>query len=117
MNERKQLTPEELAAWQANFDAHIITPDEYEEIPETTDDWFARAKPHIGGREVSWEEWRESAIKHGWPISPEISIISFRVDTDVVEHFRAAGDGWQERMNAALRKAAGLPDTKVKRAS
>ncbi|MBN9079288.1 MAG: BrnA antitoxin family protein [Rhizobiales bacterium] len=29
-------------------------------------------------------------------------------DADVVERFRASGRGWQSRMNAALRKAAGL---------
>lgn len=34
--------------------------------------------------------------------------ISIRLDADVVAHFRATGDGWQSRINAALRKAAGL---------
>ena len=30
------------------------------------------------------------------------------IDTDVIEHFRKSGQGWQGRINAALRKAAGL---------
>jgi uncharacterized protein (DUF4415 family) len=34
--------------------------------------------------------------------------ISLRIDRDVLEHFQAEGPGWQERVNAALRKAAGL---------
>jgi uncharacterized protein (DUF4415 family) len=34
--------------------------------------------------------------------------ITLRLDAEVIEHFRAMGDGWQGRMNAALRKAAGL---------
>ena len=34
-------------------------------------------------------------------------LVSLRVDSDVLEHFQAGGPGWQERMNAALRKAAG----------
>jgi uncharacterized protein (DUF4415 family) len=34
--------------------------------------------------------------------------ITLRLDSDVVEEFRATGPGWQGRMNAALRKAAGL---------
>ena len=34
--------------------------------------------------------------------------VSLRLDRDVVEHFQEAGPGWQERINAALRKAAGL---------
>lgn len=31
--------------------------------------------------------------------------ISIRLDSDIVEHFRATGTGWQGRMNDALRKA------------
>ena len=34
--------------------------------------------------------------------------VSLRIDQDVLEHFRADGPGWQDRINAALRKAAGL---------
>jgi uncharacterized protein (DUF4415 family) len=36
--------------------------------------------------------------------------ISLRIDQDVLEHFQEGGPGWQDRMNAALRKAAGLAD-------
>ncbi len=35
-------------------------------------------------------------------------LVSLRIDRDVLEHFQAEGPGWQERVNAALRKAAGL---------
>ena len=35
-------------------------------------------------------------------------LVSLRIDKDVLEHFQADGPGWQERMNGALRKAAGL---------
>jgi uncharacterized protein (DUF4415 family) len=34
--------------------------------------------------------------------------VSLRIDRDVLEFFQADGPGWQERINAALRKAAGL---------
>ena len=34
--------------------------------------------------------------------------VTLRLDRDVLEHFRDAGAGWQERLNTALRKAAGL---------
>ena len=30
------------------------------------------------------------------------------IDADVIEHFRKSGQGWQKRVNEALRKAAGL---------
>jgi uncharacterized protein (DUF4415 family) len=33
--------------------------------------------------------------------------ISLRIDQDVLEYFREGGAGWQDRINAALRKAAG----------
>ena len=35
-------------------------------------------------------------------------LVSLRIDRDVLDHFQADGPGWQERMNAALRKAAGI---------
>jgi uncharacterized protein (DUF4415 family) len=33
--------------------------------------------------------------------------VTLRIDQDVLEHFRQGGPGWQDRINAALRKAAG----------
>jgi uncharacterized protein (DUF4415 family) len=33
--------------------------------------------------------------------------VTLRIDRDVLEYFQADGPGWQERINAALRKAAG----------
>jgi uncharacterized protein (DUF4415 family) len=34
-------------------------------------------------------------------------IVSLRIDRDVLDFFQEEGPGWQERINAALRKAAG----------
>jgi uncharacterized protein (DUF4415 family) len=33
--------------------------------------------------------------------------VSLRIDRDVLDFFQKDGPGWQERINAALRKAAG----------
>jgi uncharacterized protein (DUF4415 family) len=33
--------------------------------------------------------------------------VSLRIDRDVLDHFQDAGPGWQDRINDALRKAAG----------
>jgi len=33
--------------------------------------------------------------------------VTLRIDRDVLESFQADGPGWQDRINAALRKAAG----------
>jgi len=34
-------------------------------------------------------------------------LVSLRIDQDVLEHFQESGPGWQDRINDALRKAAG----------
>jgi uncharacterized protein (DUF4415 family) len=34
-------------------------------------------------------------------------MVSLRIDRDVLDVFQADGPGWQERINAALRRAAG----------
>jgi len=33
--------------------------------------------------------------------------VTLRIDQDVLEYFREGGPGWQDRINDALRKAAG----------
>lgn len=33
--------------------------------------------------------------------------VSLRIDRDVLDFFQEGGPGWQDRINAALRKAAG----------
>jgi uncharacterized protein (DUF4415 family) len=35
-------------------------------------------------------------------------MVSLRIDRDVLDHFQQDGPGWQDRINAALRKAAGM---------
>jgi uncharacterized protein (DUF4415 family) len=42
------------------------------------------------------------------PASARKRRVTIMLDPDVVEHFKAGGRGWHTRMNAALRKAAGL---------
>jgi len=34
-------------------------------------------------------------------------LVSLRIDQDVIAHFQEGGPGWQDRINDALRKAAG----------
>jgi uncharacterized protein (DUF4415 family) len=44
------------------------------------------------------------------PKSPALpgakEMVSLRIDRDVLDFFQEAGPGWQDRINAALRKAA-----------
>jgi uncharacterized protein (DUF4415 family) len=45
------------------------------------------------------------------PKTPSIpgakEMVSLRIDRDVLDFFQEDGPGWQDRINAALRKAAG----------
>ena len=72
-----------------------IDPDD---APELTDEWFEKATFRIG----------DTVIRRGRPPGSAKQEVSLRLDKDVLERFRADGPGWQSRMNAALRKAAGL---------
>jgi len=44
------------------------------------------------------------------PVTPPSGkeMVSLRLDRAVLEHFQDEGPGWQERINTALRAAAGL---------
>lgn len=55
------------------------------------------------------EKFAQAKVQRGRPVSktPKIST-TLRLDPDVLERFKADGPGWQGRINAALRRAAGL---------
>ena len=44
------------------------------------------------------------------PLAVTKQKVPLRLDPEVLAYFRATGDGWQTRINATLRKAAGLPE-------
>ena len=77
------------------IDAHVITPEEYEEIPELTDAFFAQADLHIAGK----------LIQRGRPKSKQRKVLlSIRYSPEVVNYFRTTGSGWQSRMDEALKE-------------
>ena len=78
--------------------------------PELTDEELARMRP---AREVMPPEFFEAVerarrARGRPPADNPKKQVTLRLDTDVLERFRAGGPGWQDRINAALRKAAGL---------
>ncbi len=83
-----------------------------EDAPILTKEFFERAEIRVGGKVVreATGTLTRSFDKPGRPPMGEEAKehISLRVDRDVVEFFRSGGAGWQTRMNAALKKAAGL---------
>ncbi len=59
----------------------------------------------------------KSATTKPVPPAPEIKrnaipvgreAVTLKIDNDVLAHFQDDGPGWQDRINAALRQAAGL---------
>ena len=91
MSERKRAMGSDLK----KVDAHEITPEEYEEIPELTKEWFARAEWRLGGKPLKRGRPKAAAPKQA---------INIRLSPDVLTHFRATGPGWQSRIDAALKK-------------
>lgn len=72
-------TPEEDAAIMRGIEQD---PDTY--IP--TDEEFAQMRPRGGRPKLA---------------NPKVSV-TIRYDADIIERFRASGEGWQTRMNDAL---------------
>jgi len=103
MTERKRAIKSDLK----KADAYVLGPKDYEEIPEVTEEDFARGQWHIGGVPVQRGRPKSKSPKRA---------VSVRLDADVLAHFRRTGAGWQSRINATLRKAAKLPAEKKKKA-
>lgn len=89
MNASKPASRRSLKSNLARVDAHKIKREEYDELPELTDDMLARATVNKGGR----------------PVSPNPrKLISLRLPASVIEKWKATGPGWQTRMAERLSK-------------
>jgi uncharacterized protein (DUF4415 family) len=76
--------------------------------PEWTEEDFARAKPIDEIPELAdLAAFLRAGGRIGLPekYSKAVTVL---LDDKVIEHFKVGEDGWMERVNAALRKAAGL---------
>jgi uncharacterized protein (DUF4415 family) len=72
-------------------DRHQITPEEYEEIPELTDEMFSRGVLKRAGRPVATDPRRQ---------------VTIRLPDSVLALWKASGPGWQTRMAEVLSKRA-----------
>jgi len=81
-----------------------IDPDD---APEWTEDMFRRAALWHGDKLIRPADG--TLTKPGRPKSDNPKQqVTLRLDSAVMEGFRATGPGWQSRINAALRKALRL---------
>lgn len=87
MTASKRSSPRSLGSDLAKVAAHVIQPEEYDELPELTDDMLAMGRVNKGGRPRS-----ENPKK----------LISIRLPEDVILKWRATGPGWQTRMAEKL---------------
>ena len=91
MTASKRLSPRSLGSDLVRVAAHVIQPEEYEELPELTEEMVARGAVNKGGRPRA-ENPRQ--------------LISIRLPEDVIMKWRATGPGWQTRMADKLTRAA-----------
>ncbi len=78
-------------------DKHLVKSDEYDELPELTDDMFERAVYKVHGVE------KESPKRRGRQKAPTKIAISLRLPKEVVSYFKSEGAGWQTKINYALK--------------
>ncbi len=77
--------------------------DDVSDNPEITLEEMSRAKPFA----EAFPDLAASIRRvRGKQRTPTKQLISIRLDRDVIETFRATGDGWQARINDALRMQA-----------
>ena len=80
----------------AKVDAHVITPEEYEEAPEWTAEQWAEADLYHGDKLIRRGRPRKARPKEA---------VNLRLSGKVLDHYRATGPGWQTRINADLERA------------
>ncbi len=87
----------------AKVDAHRIKQPEYDETPELDSEFFENADERHAGVLVKRGRGRPPGAKKAQ--------MNLRIDLDVIEAYKTQGEGWQTRMNDALRdwaKAHGI---------
>lgn len=89
MNANKPASRHSLKSDLTRVDALVVKAEEYDELPEFTDEMLARAKVNKGGRPLS---------------SNPRKLISLRLPVNVIEQWKSTGPGWQTRMAERLSK-------------
>ena len=77
-----------------------------DDAPELPDEFFEKGEWRIGDKTVPPGEALEEAVKRrGRPAGSGTKVsTTIRFDAEVLAAFKATGDGWQTRMNDALKE-------------
>lgn len=106
MNDKRKaepITDEEEADIQRQIAAN---PD----APEATDEDFARRMTAEEALPAGFLAAVRKRGQRGPGKREPKAIVTIRLDPDVIEAYKADGDGWQSRINDDLRKVKKLPD-------
>jgi uncharacterized protein (DUF4415 family) len=76
-------------------DHHSLGAADYADIPELPDDFFTAGQIYRDGKPVE----RKARGKQKSPVKKQLTI---RLNSEVVEFFKAQGNGWQSNINNAL---------------
>lgn len=83
MNEKRKKSNRIFKSDLGHLDAHSIKKDEYEELPELTDEMIALGTVKRAGRPVAVNPRRQ---------------VTIRLPESVLAAWKASGPGWQTRM-------------------
>jgi uncharacterized protein (DUF4415 family) len=78
-------------------DAHLIAPEEYEELPEITDEMFSQAVYKVNGIE------KVAPRRRGRQKMPTKIALNLRLPLEVVDYFKRKGPGWQTTIGNVLK--------------
>lgn len=95
-------TLDDVAAGRISLDDYEIA--HGEDIPEWTEEDFARARPMGEMFPEIVEAFERMRGQRGPQKAPTKERVGLRLDRHVVEHFRRTGPGWQSRINDVLAK-------------
>ena len=91
MNANNEKSARSLGSDLTRVDAHVIGPEEYDELPELTDDMLARAVIKKGGRPRAADPRKQ---------------VTIRLPESILARWKATGSGWQTRMADDLARHA-----------
>lgn len=80
---------------------------DWRDTPKTRREPDARAAAEKAFKAVTTKPVEGPARTASAPLPGAKETVTLRVDRDVLDFFQKDGPGWQDRINAALRKAAG----------
>jgi uncharacterized protein (DUF4415 family) len=83
--------------------------DDVADNPPLNDHEMAQARPFREAFPDTTKTLEKAIAARGRPrLDKPKQPVNIRLDADILEHYKAEGQGWQSRINDILRKAAGL---------